>query len=91
MYQMIMDIAQWIVTGYMICIFYYVISSWIPPLGQNVIGKMVTAIVEPYLQLFRFIPPIGMIDVSPIIAIFAYQYLSHFFLMGVDSMVRYFM
>lgn len=91
MSDIILDVAQWLVTGYMICIFYYVISSWIPALHENFIGKFVTAIVEPYLQLFRFIPPIGMIDVSPVIAILAYNYLSQFFLMGVDSVVNYFM
>jgi YggT family protein len=36
---------------------------------------MVGRLVEPYLQPFRsIIPPLGMIDISPIVAIFALNF-----------------
>lgn len=56
---------------YSTLIIIYVLMSWFPVSGfiaevQQVIGT----IVDPYLGLFRrIIPPIGMIDISPIVAI----------------------
>jgi uncharacterized protein YggT (Ycf19 family) len=58
---------------YTILILLYIILSWLQ-LPYNVwIGKIRTFLhdtVEPYLGLFRrLIPPIGMFDVSPIVAL----------------------
>jgi YggT family protein len=58
---------------YTILILLYIILSWLQ-LPYNVwIGKIRTFLhdtVEPYLGLFRrMIPPIGMFDVSPIVAL----------------------
>ena len=54
----------------------YVLMSWIP----NMSGWVATAynalarLCEPYLGLFRrIIPPIGMVDISPVVAIIALQ------------------
>ncbi|MBM7705338.1 YggT family protein [Chryseomicrobium aureum] len=59
---------------YLFMILGYIIMSWIPSLQQSAIGNFLAAVVEPYLSIFRrIIPPIGMIDLSPIIAIFALQ------------------
>lgn len=59
---------------YMIVI--YVLMSWLPNLRENFIGELLTKLVEPYLSVFRrFIPPImGMLDISPIIAMFVLQF-----------------
>ena len=55
----------------------YILMSWIPALQQSSYGEMLGKLVEPYLGIFRkFIPPIGMIDISPIIAIFALNYIA---------------
>jgi len=61
---------------YMIVI--YVLMSWLPNLRENFIGELLTKLVEPYLSVFRrFIPPImGMLDISPIIALFVLQFVS---------------
>ncbi len=50
--------------------------SWLPNLRENFIGEFLTKLVEPYLSVFRrFIPPImGMLDISPIIALFVLQF-----------------
>lgn len=54
-----------------------VILSWIRPMGSK--GKFflfLFEITEPILSLFRrFIPRIGMIDISPIVALFAIQFI----------------
>jgi YggT family protein len=56
---------------YGVLIVVYVLMSWFPISGvlaeiHNVLGS----IVEPYLSLFRrFIPPVGAVDISPMVAI----------------------
>ncbi|MDP4156728.1 MAG: YggT family protein, partial [Bacillota bacterium] len=46
-------------------------------------GIWITKVVEPYLGIFRrFIPPLGPIDISPIIALFIFRYLRVFALEG---------
>ncbi|NDI33653.1 YggT family protein [Chengkuizengella sediminis] len=54
----------------------YVLLSWVPNARDSFIGELLGKAVEPYLSIFRkIIPPIGgMIDISPIIAIFALQF-----------------
>lgn len=63
-----------LVDFYQMLIIIYVIMSWIRP-GGGIIGdiyRTLGTIVEPWLGIFRrYIPPIGMIDISPIVAIFA--------------------
>ncbi|MCZ2258858.1 YggT family protein [Sporosarcina sp. G11-34] len=55
----------------------YILMSWVPSLRETKFGVFVGKIVEPYLSFFRqFIPPLGMIDISPIVAIFALRFIS---------------
>ena len=66
-----------IVDVYSVVIVVYVLMSWIPT-TRGVIGdiyRVLGRICDPYLNLFRrFIPPIGgMVDVSPIVALFVLQ------------------
>lgn len=64
---------------YILLIFIYILTNWMLSFGMRLPYHRITdAIVnflrdvcEPYLRLFRrLIPPIGMIDITPIIAIF---------------------
>jgi YggT family protein len=61
---------------YFYMIIAYVLMSWLPNARESYIGELLGKIVEPYLSIFRkFIPPIGgMIDLSPLVAIFALQF-----------------
>jgi len=44
--------------------------SWVPSTKESAIGRFLERIIEPYLEPFRrIIPPLGMIDISPIVAI----------------------
>lgn len=65
-----------IVQFYIYLIIGYVILSWFPVSGiVGDVQRVLASIVEPYLGLFRrIIPPIGMIDISPIVAIFVLQF-----------------
>jgi YggT family protein len=68
---------------YMIII--YILLSWVPQLRETSFGELLGRLVEPYLQIFRrFIPPLGMIDISPIVALFAL----HFAQLGLFSILR---
>ena len=65
----------------------YVFMSWIPGARDTQIGLFLEKICEPYLEVFRrFIPPIGMIDFSPIVALLVLQ----FAMQGLHSLERFF-
>lgn len=56
-------------TIYTIAIFIYIVMSFIGG-RDSAFGEMLGKVVEPYLSIFRsFIPPIGMMDLSPLVAI----------------------
>ena len=75
-FNAIIGILDTIFTIYQFMISGYILMSWIPSLQQSAIGEFLGTLVEPYLGIFRkIIPPIGMIDISPIIALFALQYI----------------
>ena len=66
-----------LVLVYTILIFVYILMSWVQ-LPYNVwIGRIRTFLhdtVEPYLGLFRrIIPPIGGLDLSPVVALIVLQ------------------
>ena len=49
-----------------------ILMSWLPNARESRIGQMLAKVTDPYLDIFRrIIPPLGMIDFSPIVAIFA--------------------
>ncbi|MDP9491600.1 MAG: YggT family protein [Actinomycetota bacterium] len=59
---------------YFLLIFAYILMSWIRipySIWGNRIQRFLYDVVEPYLRIFRrFIPPLGPLDISPIVAIF---------------------
>jgi uncharacterized protein YggT (Ycf19 family) len=62
---------------YIILIIAYVLMSWLPMNGAAIqdIYRVIGSLVEPYLGLFRrFIPPMGGMDFSPIVAILLLQF-----------------
>jgi len=78
----IADYVQAIITVYVILIIAYILSSIFFSFGGRVpYSRWSTAILgflrdvcEPYLGLFRrFIPPLGPLDLSPIVAIVVLQ------------------
>lgn len=55
---------------YSILLIVYIFMSWVPSTKESAIGQFLERIIEPYLEPFRrIIPPFGMIDISPIVAI----------------------
>lgn len=72
---------------YMIII--YILMSWLPNARASWIGEMLGKLVEPYLSPFRrIIPPIGgMLDISPIVALFALHYVMRGVIAVVDFLL----
>ncbi|SDN25264.1 YggT family protein [Alkalicoccus daliensis] len=57
-----------------ICII-YIFMSWVPSAKESSFGQMIGRIVEPFFAPFRqIIPPLGMIDISPIVALIALRF-----------------
>ncbi len=64
-----------------------ILMSWLPNAKQSAFGQMLSKVTDPYLDIFRkIIPPFGMIDFSPIIAIFALNLASQ----GIVVLFNYF-
>lgn len=54
---------------YTILLFAKILGSWVPELARYRWMQFISFCTDPYLNFFRrFIPPLGMIDFSPIIA-----------------------
>lgn len=63
-------LLQTLIEIYFWGIFILVISSWVGT-GSHPVVALVSQVIEPYMSPFRkLIPPIGMIDISPMAAIF---------------------
>ena len=80
--ESIADFLQALLWVYLIIIFAYIITSLIFSFGGRIPYSKWSSwtlgflrdVTEPYLGLFRrFIPPIGPVDVSPIVAILVLQ------------------
>jgi YggT family protein len=62
-----LSIVHWILYGLIILLFVEVIFSWVNPHAP--LAPMVRAMNEPLMRpLRRFIPPIGGVDLSPLVA-----------------------
>ena len=72
-------------------IYYYMIIghillSWFPNTRDSFIGELLAKLVEPYLRPFRrFIPSIGIIDLSPIVALISLYFVT----LGISSVIHF--
>lgn len=61
---------------YTLMLFGRILGSWIPEIQDTKAMQFIAFYTDPYLNLFRgIIPPLGMIDISPIFAFLALQLL----------------
>lgn len=71
---MLLQFVDTLFLVYMILLFVRILASWFPEYQDTKFMRFVAYYTDPYLNLFRkFIPPLGMIDLSPIVAFFALQ------------------
>ena len=66
---------------YMFILIVRILLTWFPTVNwMNQIASTLSPITDPYLNLFRsIIPPLGGLDISPILAIFVLQILTGLF------------
>jgi len=70
---------------YTLCVLAWALISWLPMISPSLayndtvlaIRKFLNSIVEPYIRLFRFVPPVRfgqqMLDLSALVAIIVLQ------------------
>ncbi|HEY4552575.1 MAG TPA: YggT family protein [Bacillaceae bacterium] len=85
-----MDMVFWIlktaIQYYSWAMIIYILMSWFPNARETAIGQLLARICEPYLEPFRrIVPPLGMIDISPIVAFFVLRLAT----MGLDQISRW--
>ncbi len=69
-------IIHWFFAIYSMLLIVNILSSWFPELDQFIIIQLIKKLTGPYLAFFRqFIPPLGAIDISPIVAFFCLRIL----------------
>jgi YggT family protein len=72
----VLDILLWILNLLTIALIGRAILSWVDPRGQWGISRILADVTEPLIApIRRIIPPIGMIDISFIVAILLIQVL----------------
>ncbi|MGD9677894.1 MAG: YggT family protein [Vulcanibacillus sp.] len=74
------EIYSWLIIA-------YILMSWLPQMKESQIGVIIGKVVEPYLNPFKkIIPAIGMIDISPIVALFALVFIEN----GIHVVINFF-
>ena len=65
---------------YFLLLIVRILLSWFPNIDwSNPVFSTISQLTDPYLNIFRsIIPPIGGLDLSAILAIFALQFISYF-------------
>ncbi len=71
---MIIYLLEAVFTTYTFMLLVRVFGSWFPKLANSRFMRFVSYYTDPYLNLFRrVIPPLGMLDLSPMVAFFSLQ------------------
>ena len=79
LFSALADLVNGLLTLYGWILIIWVLLSWVNPDPFNPIVQFMQRITEPYLGLFRrFIPPIGPIDISPVVALLILNVVQHF-------------
>jgi YggT family protein len=79
--QMFFYLIDLLFTIYTFMILARILSSWIPQLAESKAIQFVAFYTDPYLKIFRrIIPPLGIIDLSPMAALISLQLIQYFIL-----------
>ena len=60
---------NWLINAYILLIVVWCLLSWFPISRGTRLGEIINRLVEPYMHWFDFIPPLGGISFSPVVAI----------------------
>lgn len=79
--ELLITFLEYLLTVYTLCVLAWALMSWLPMISPSLaynstvtaIRRFLDSVVEPYVRLFRFVPPIraggAMIDLSALVAI----------------------
>jgi YggT family protein len=85
---MLFEIVHVVFQIYLIMLFARIIASWFPEIQRHRLMQFVNFYTDPYLNFFRkFIPPLGMFDISAIVAIFCLGFIERFVMFFVSIFV----
>ena len=77
--MLMLQVVDTLFLVYMIMLFVRILGSWFPEYRDSQAMIFVSYYTDPYLNFFRsFIPPLGMIDLSPIVAFFSLHLIEGF-------------
>lgn len=63
---------------YTLMLFARILASWIPQANEYRVMQFVGYYTDPYLNVFRrFVPPLGMFDLSPIVAFLCLSFIQN--------------
>ena len=69
---LLLRVVNFLFEVYYYMVIAYILMSWVPQMRDTKIGQLLERLVEPFLAPFRrFIPSLGVIDISPIVALAA--------------------
>lgn len=72
----VVKLINFLFQGYTLMLFARILASWVPQINEYRIMQFIGYYTDPYLNLFRrFIPPLGMFDLSPIVAFLALNFI----------------
>jgi YggT family protein len=72
---LLFNIIATVINYYSWALIIYILLTWFPGARESAIGQFLARICEPYLEPFRkIIPPLGMLDISPIVAILVLKF-----------------
>jgi YggT family protein len=75
---MIIFLVDKLFVVYTCMLFGRILGSWIPELQRTRFMQFIAFYTDPYLNLFRrIIPPLGMFDLSPIVAFLCLSVVEH--------------
>jgi YggT family protein len=73
---LIFHIADWLLTGLVYLVVIGALLSWFPSASKSHVAKLIQSITNPLLLPFRAIlPPLGGLDLSPLLAILLLTFL----------------
>jgi YggT family protein len=76
--MLLIFIIEKLFLAFTIMLFIRILGSWLPELQGQRWMQFIAFYTDPYLNFFRkFIPPLGMIDFSPIIAFFCLGFIEN--------------
>jgi len=86
---LLLKVVDTFVFVYMLMLFARIVSSWFPEFQRTQWMMFLSFCTDPYLNIFRrLIPPLGMLDLSPMVAFFALQIFQYAFKLIIVSLFR---